>query len=357
MLFISKVKMNYFIFHVISLSSLYVNIVHGKRRPWNVNLPNNLNLRPRTRQNDHEKDSVNKNDLANQLQNDLNNALQQGSYSNRLSTEAGKACVPYDAWLDFEGTELHAPEVIAELARSGIEIAGDGPYCPKWKAASKKVQEILESLSSARDKFVEEIGEEVLVWTARFDDHCYGHELPIVKSRAIIPMSPKRFAELLMDSSKVRLYNKISLGRKDMKVFQAGIESEGTFGSGETKIVRNLTKPPLTKKTMEFVTLMHARRLYPEDGLGEGYVIVSRAVSGKLERESANESGENPAEQLRSEILLGVNIVRALNNDPNKADLTSITHVNSPMVPNMVAKKLGIKGAYDFVEDIRNSIK
>lgn len=67
--------------------------------------------------------------------------------------------------------------------------------------------------------------QEVLVWAGKFKvkDDGYGAELPIIKSTSIIHQSPKYLAELLMDSSKVQVYNKMSLGRDDVKVFQTGV--------------------------------------------------------------------------------------------------------------------------------------
>ena len=38
---------------------------------------------------------------------------------------------------------------------------------------------------------------------------------------------------------------------------------------------------------------------------------------------------------------------------PPETELTSVTHVYSPMIPVMLAKSAGVKGAIDFVKDIR----
>lgn len=276
----------------------------------------------------------------------------------RTRKAASKACVPHQDWSNLEGDEFDVPEAVADLARSGFEVANDGPQSPKWKPSTKFTEKNFPDISNKGKNIINVLGEEILVWFAKFDDHCYGHTLPLVKTRAIVNMSPKAFAELLMDSSKVKLYNKMSLGRADAKVFQAGVDTVGEFGNGEAKIVRNLTKPPLTKKTLEFVTLMHARKLDPDHGEGEGYLVVSRAVGGRLERDAAetptDASDVTTMERLRSEILLGVNVLRAIEGEPNKTDLTSVTHVNSPLVPALAAKKVGFKGAVGFIRDIRN---
>ena len=137
-------------------------------------------------------------------------------------------------------------------------------------------------------------------------------------------------------------------------------------------MVRNLTKPPMVSSLIEFVTCMHARKLGPadmkilspnnsnnaEDGSSipaeEGYIVVSRAVTGGKWSTGNATSKSNSGEKLvRNEILLGVNILKSVPGQPNKTELTSVTHVYSPMIPLMLAKNAGVKGAVDFVRDIR----
>ena len=71
--------------------------------------------------------------------------------------------------------------------------------------------------------------QEVLVWAGKFttlgsnNDEYYGANLPIIKTTSVIHQSPKYLAELLMDSEKVKVYNKMSLGRTDEEVFQLGV--------------------------------------------------------------------------------------------------------------------------------------
>ncbi|KAL7462983.1 hypothetical protein ACHAXS_003356 [Conticribra weissflogii] len=107
--------------------------------------------------------------------------------------------------------------------------------------------------------------QEVLVWTGKFTDpntngngninEGFGADIPIIKTTSIIHKSPKFLAELLMDSEKVKVYNKMSLGRTDEMVFQKGVDTvAGRFGDGETKVVRNLTKPPMVNSIIEFVS-------------------------------------------------------------------------------------------------------
>jgi len=179
----------------------------------------------------------------------------------------------------------------------------------------------------------------------------------------------------LMDSERVKVYNKMSLGRTDERVFQTGVDTQGgAFGDGESKVVRNLTKPPMVNSIIEFVTCMHARKLrpsdmsilFPNDGnnnddgdagsLTDGYVVVSRAVTGEEWSTNGDKnasSSHNGEKLVRNEILLGVNILRAVPGEPNKTELTAVTHVYSPMIPQMLAKSAGVKAAVDFVRDMR----
>ncbi len=88
----------------------------------------------------------------------------------------------------------------------------------------------------------------------------------------------------------------------------------------------------------------------------EGYIVVSRAVTGgkwNAGEKSNNSNIHNGEKFVRNEILLGVNILKAVPGEPNKTELTSVTHVYSPMIPLMLAKNAGVKGAVDFVRDIR----
>jgi len=278
------------------------------------------------------------------------------------------------------------------------------------------------STSTALRHALENEGE-VLVWKGRFrytnpnsnsdqNEEYYGMEIPLVRTHSIIPMSPYHLSKLLMDSSKVRTYNKMSLGRTDLVFVDKGgndddelssDESGGWEGKGggdmdggldgEAKIVRNLTNPPMSKRNMELITFMHARRLRYNDNVGpgilggdnvgeesngvDGWVVVSRAVSGgkwgtvdanqannninnnnnnnSNNKNTGNDNEDNDNDKpIRSEILIGINLMRSVPNNPNQTELTSITHVRSPSVPIMLAGKIGVKGAVDFIRDIRS---
>lgn len=280
-----------------------------------------------------------------------------------------KPLVPKTVWVSLTGREFYFPSTLSALIRTGIDICTSASYqFVDWKAADSKTRNLLEStdgddsLKNALDN------DEILIWIGKFCNDGHGSHLPLIKTVSLLPLSPGKMAALLMDSSKVTLYNKMSLGRVDEVVFQECIETDASsFESklgidGEAKIVRNLTKPPLSKKLMEFVTVMYARKLKSDDdvgpgvigspGLDGGYIVVSRAVTGG--KWSSDSSGTNQEERIRSEILLGVNLIRSIPGDPNKCEVTAVTHCNSPSVPTMLASSIGIKGAVDFIKDIRS---
>lgn len=142
---------------------------------------------------------------------------------------------------------------------------------------------------------------------------------------------------------------------------------------GVTKLVRSTNKPPFVKKKLEFVTLLHCRALTDDQG-GNGYIIVGRAVT------PAEDAEKDGKKVMRSEILLNVHIIRRLRSkkksssnkgksrnveistsgkSASKSDLANrclminVNHLKSPMIPNMLAKKVGLSAAVNFLTDIR----
>ncbi|KAL7536599.1 hypothetical protein ACHAXR_007275, partial [Thalassiosira sp. AJA248-18] len=137
---------------------------------------------------------------------------------------------------------------------------------------------------------------------------------------------------------------------------------------GVTKLVRTKNKPPLVRKVLEFFTLLHCRALTDEQG-GDGYIIVARGITPASDVEKSSKG------IMHSEILLNVHIIRRLRNKKgcgrgsknvstsgqkaSKSDLANrclminVNHLKSPMVPNMLAKKVGLSAALNFILDIR----
>lgn len=167
------------------------------------------------------------------------------------------------------------------------------------------------------------------VWTGKSKVDGYGSKSPWIKTRSIVPLTPQEMAELLLDSSRVKTYNQWSTGRQDLVMIDGEL----------TKIVKNRTQPPIGSKSMQSVTVMHARPLNEYT-----WIVVSRAVGG---------SQYYDPDEGRSDILLGVNLFQAYDDD--SCIVTAITHVYSTAVPSMLAEQLGVKGATKFIKDMRNS--
>lgn len=270
--------------------------------------------------------------------------------------------IPTNIWNSLTGREFFYPSTLAQLSKTGIDIvSSNADKYIDWKPADSKTKKLLE-LDNEEIRAALANDESCLVWIGRFKEEGHGSHLPVIKTKSILPLAPKDLASLLMDSSKVQSYNKMSLGRKDEVVFQEVIDSDSESGplgiAGEAKIVRNLTKPPLAKKLMEFVTVMYARRINSDDdvepglmGGQDGYAVISRAVAGGKWSQKAEDQED---ERTRSEILIGMNLIRNIPGEDDKCEVTAVTHCNSPSVPQMLAGKVGIKGAVDFVRDIRN---
>lgn len=252
-----------------------------------------------------------------------------------LRVAVSSPIIPQDVWDNLTGEEFKDPEAVKRFSDEALKLAASEKKNEwiEWKE-HKGTTKILEE----RDMMTALDNGEVLVYVGAAKKEGYGSELPIVKTKSILPMTAREMAELLMDSSRVKVYNKMSLGRKD--VFQWG---------ENTKVVRNLTKPPMTKSNMVTVTMMNSRPLEEKDlpllsgPHKEGYLVVSRAVPGVADPEVADLP--------RNDILLGVNLLQDLG--PDECLMTAFTHVYSPSIPKVLAKKVGVSSAINFVKDIR----
>ena len=263
---------------------------------------------------------------------------QSSQSSDELTIQVSDPIIPLDVWETMTGNEFEETDAVDRLAQSGLQLAAneDENEWIEWTAqkdTEKALQE--KDMMSALDDG------KVLVYLGKAKKEGYGTQIPIIKSKSILPMSAQEMAELLMDSGRVQIYNKMSLGRKDVM----------NYGEN-TKIVRNLTKPPMAKSNMVSVTLMHSRELQESEkellsGINkdrEGYLVVSRAVPGMVDPEIANLT--------RNDIVLGVNLLQDLG--PNECLMTAVTHVYSPLIPTMLARKAGVTSAINFVKDIRS---
>lgn len=261
-----------------------------------------------------------------------------------------------------------APRAVAALAKIGLESAMfESMWTPHtaaryfkaspWHASTWGNSSPLicnDELPPARSKQEDA----VLLWTGKFQHGLYGSELPAVRAVGIIPASPKALFDLLIDSDRVKEYNKLSLGRQDLLVLQDTTSTANPSASSRpetqaeqdhtpfghevvTKVMRSTSKPPMVSQ-MELVSMMHAREL--DDG--SGYLIVTRAVT-LPEGDRRGNDNDNP------KILLGVNVIKRIQGDPDRSVMINMIHMRSPMVPMIIANRIGASSAANFIKDLR----
>ena len=118
---------------------------------------------------------------------------------------------------------MYHPESMEMLSRTGLRMALGSSTIIDW-IGEKKTDKFLKDYDGS-SSLVEALmsSKEVLAWSGKFTSEGHGSELPLIKTMAVIDKSPEYLADLLMDSSKVKVYNKMSLGRSDEEVFQSGM--------------------------------------------------------------------------------------------------------------------------------------
>ena len=260
---------------------------------------------------------------------------------------------PNELWVCLDnGDGEHAPIAplaVAALAKTGLNTTFDqNMWTPESKTARLvKMKEHAwhtcswekDGLAQLPDGMTAASEKEVLVWSGNFTHGRYGSDLPLVRSAGLINMPAEALMDLLVDSNRVKEYNKMSLGRTDLLVLQNELEG-GAFG-GITKVMRSETRPPMVRKTLSFTSILHVRKL--EDG--SGFKLVSRAVTSPVDSSLGG--------SLQSEILLSVNIIKNVEGNPGQCMMIAVNHIRSPMVPMMIAKRIGLAAAVNFINDLR----
>jgi len=176
-------------------------------------------------------------------------------------------------------------------------------------------------------------GSDGQVWKHWLPKETYGRENSVVKARGIVKATPEEIFNMIFDSSRTKEYNKYSVGRTD-------IVSLSPF----SKVVWNRTNPPGTKKPHDFCTLMHG---VPSAAAPKGngtYLLMTTAVE--------HPQAEPSSTYLRSEILLGVNLMRPVPGRPGFTELTTVNHVKTTGVPAFLAEKVAARSAIDFIRKV-----
>jgi len=169
------------------------------------------------------------------------------------------------------------------------------------------------------------IDKEILIWQANSNSSasfCFS-DVPLFKGQGVINMSTTSLFHLLLDSKRVKEYNKLSLGRKDLVVLHDQYKW--------TKVTQSTTQIPVFgKPTIHLTILIHAIEWK------NGYFIISRSLSS---------SGKDPCE-----VLWNINALFSLATDKTK--LVVINQVRSNLIPRFLTAKAGIKGITDLFNDL-----
>lgn len=253
---------------------------------------------------------------------------------------------------DFFLLEENVPHILSRLAELGLQMSTDESRRFTPVSDTPRILQNKKCLTQqplpgwpfspwhvAKDK-------DILVWTGSVHHKGFGHDWPVVKARCLVRTSPRQLLDFLMDASQLKKYNKMSQGRETVFVLQEGVDTrveDSPHGfPGDARILRALNKPKLLPKTIEMLSLWYSRAI-PD--APDSYMTVSRSVW-----ENATGTPKN-SNRLRSEMLLGVNLMRAC---PEGCELTTITHVFAPGVPEMMAKRMAPQSAANMMREIQS---
>jgi hypothetical protein len=268
---------------------------------------------------------------------------------------------PKERWIAFttdrDGSHAPiAPYAMDRLANFGLTTSLNETM---WNPADNKTSALIKNGQVGVDWFAStfkpgkikpcpglDTNDAVMVWSGSFIHGLYGSDLPAIRAAGIVNMSARSLFDLLVDSTRVKEYNKLSLGRKDLVTFEGDLDTAGPFGRTITKVMRSETKPPMIRKTLVFESILHAKELVD----GSGYLIVTRAIH----HPGDDSSDHSLTSVIKSEILMGVNLIRKVEGqEDSRCCMINVNHIRSPMVPMMVAKRIGISSAVGFMNDVR----
>ena len=262
----------------------------------------------------------------------------------------------------------HMPMVLRELAKLGLEVCTDETdrFSPSWDTQriiknSKRCCHRLEPtptwpFAPWHDAVQDN---DVLLWTGTMPPKgFFAHDWPVVKVRGKVRCSPRSLLQFLLDSSQIKKYNKMSQGRDDLTILQHGIDTmpqDSVHGfAGDAKVMRALNKPKLSPKTIETVCLSYA---IPLDQVApDTYMIVNRSVWEQNDKKAngpVSMTDNHSTSIIRSEMMLGVQLIRPSPSNDKCCELTTITHVFSPGVPEIMAKRMAPASASNLMREIQ----
>ena len=283
-----------------------------------------------------------------------------GSQHETASTASSSSLQPINKSAgEFFFMDHDVTTVLENLSRLGYEVATDESdrFTPTSYTERKLASYGPSSESSLIDWPVRPYkaaqGNDVLVWSGGVEHNGFGSDWPVVKARGTVQTSPLELTEFMLDSSKIKQYNKISQGREDFLVIQKGVHTtaeESDLGfPGDAKIIKSLTKPRILPKAIEMFSLMYSRPLPDAPG---SYLTVIRSVF-------EDDSGEHKITRstIRFEMMLGVILIRPVDADHKVSEMTYIAHVYSPGVPEMLAKRAAPISSANMIKDVQAIFK
>jgi len=242
--------------------------------------------------------------------------------------------------------------VLNLLMKRGFECVTD--ESSRW-TADRSTAKIISRRPVSEQSWHYAIESDIFIWYGKFDTG-YKSDVPVIKARAIMQTTPRELVNLIFDSSKVKQYNKMSLGREDRHFFKKGVDTDDGKITGEAKIVRSISSIPILKKNLELLSLMHGRSLNEEKDGMKGYIIVNRSIwedEKKAPSDDGNGSGHDP-KYIRAECLLGISLIREL--EGGTCEITTINHFFTPGAPSFGARQFGMKAATNYLKDLQSAM-
>lgn len=248
-----------------------------------------------------------------------------------------------------DSLSLIYPRAISALKELAMNLISD---TSKW-VAERQTERVLQKASLDTDYWLRNRGpavmssvlakvlaKETLVWTS--PDH------DAFRSEGIIQQPPKKIFDLLMNSARVKEYNKQSEGRTDL--FHSCFVGE-KGNEVITKVVKGCNKVPLIRLSLPFMTLFHGM---PLDGTNsEGYLIINRTVKEIDENGGVTNTGQG-------ETVVGATLILRIQGDGQKEEYT-----NQSLVVSMnwlelsgvikIPKSIGVRSAISFFNGLRST--
>ena len=237
------------------------------------------------------------------------------------------------------------PYAISSLMEMAMDMISDPS---KW-ILEKRAERLLRSASPNEEyKFrtrgpavipnalADVLKKETLVWSSP-DIHAF-------RSEGIIEKSPKAVFDMLMDSARVKEYNKQSEGRTDLFHFSSGRGDE----EATTKVVAGTNRAPLIRISIPFMTLFHGKSLN-----GEGYIILNRSVK-EMDMNGKVSSAASPCDTVVGvTLILSTQQYGQKESNPNQSLVINMNHVQVYSAMK-IPKAVGVRGAIGFFSGMRS---